>query len=172
MAQGDNIFGIESLEIGAPGDGVMGVSLSSYTDIEKGSLTLDGAESSENTIQTEGNDSYVTLNADVTPTTLNVRVYGIPVADYPMLMGGSVAGSKWSQPASVENIFLSIRLTSKALGGKQAIIEMAYCKVVARVQGTVTSDGLPAIAINATANTPISAAQVAGDPVTIEFASV
>lgn len=169
MAQENNIFGIASLEFGAPGDGVMGSSLTAYADIEVNSVTLEGETATENTIPTEGNDSYVTLNADVTPFTMTCRLYGVPVADYPTFMGGTVAADKWSAPKVKPNIFLSCRLTSQDLNGVHAVIEIPYGKVNARLQGNVTKDGLPAMAITITANTPISALQVEGAPYTVEF---
>lgn len=168
MAQEDNYFGIESLEFGTPGDGIMGAVLTAYSDIEVGSVSIEGESSTENTIPTEANDAYVTLNADVTPMSFTARLYGVSVDDYPLFMGGATATSKWSAPKVKPNIYLSVRLTTQALSGFKRVVEIPYGKVNARIQGTITKDGLPAIDIVVTANTPISSGQVEGAPYTVE----
>lgn len=169
MASKNNIFGIESFEMGTPGDGIMGASLSAFNEIEVNSIVLEGEQATENTIATEANDSYITLNADVQPMSLTIRLFGVLLSNYPMLMGGShdVPSDTWDAPKQKPNIFLSCRLTATALDGFQRVLEIPYGKVNARVQGNVTKDGIPAIAITITANTPISAAQAEGAPYTI-----
>lgn len=172
MASDKNILGIEKFELGAPGDGIMGASLSEFTDIEVNSIVIEGEQANEETIPTEANDSYITLNADVTPAKLTIRLYGVALSDYPLLMGGTFSVDKWDAPKVKPNIFLSCRLTSSPIGSNKRTIEMAYAKINARLQGNITKNGLPAIDIEITANTPISAAQVEGAPYTIQDVAV
>lgn len=174
MPAKNNLFGIETFELGPTGDGVMGSSLTEFGDVEVNSIVLEGEQATENTIPTEANDSYITLNSDVQPMTLTIRLFGVLLSQYPMLMGGTYDAptDKWSAPKQKPNIFLSSRLTATPLDDNQRILEMAYAKVNARVQGNVTKDGIPAIAITLTANTPISAAQVEGAPYTIQDVDV
>lgn len=168
MSAEKNLFGIDKFEMGAIGDGIMGAALTEFKDIEVGSVTVEGEQATENTIPTEGSDAYITLNSDITPFTLNIRLYGVDLADQVMLMGGTYASGKWSAPKVKPNIFLSVRLTSQPLQGVKRIIEIPYAKVNARLQGTVTKDGLPAIECVITANTPVTAAGVEGAPYTIQ----
>lgn len=168
MARKDNLLGIEKFEMGPVGDGIMGAALTTFGDIEIGSPNIEGQTATENTIPTEDNDAYITLNADVTPTKFKIRLYGVAKSDYPMILGGTYAGSKWSEPKIKPNIFLSTRITGTAIDGFKNVVEMAYAKVNAKIQGTITKDKLPAIDIEITANVPVSAAQVEGAAVTIE----
>lgn len=167
MASNQNILGVETFKLGAPGDGIMGVSLTEFPDIEVNSIVIDGEQANEETIPTEANDSYITLNADVTPMKLTIRLYGVDLADYPLLMGGTFTTDHWDSPKVKPNIFLSCELVSTLIGPDQRMIEIPYGKVNARVQGNITKNGLPAVDIEITANTPVSASQVEGPPYTI-----
>jgi len=168
MSAKNNILGIEKFELGAPGDGIMGAALTEFTDIEVNSVSIEGEQANEETIPTEANDSYITLNADVTPAKLTVRLFGVDLADYPMLMGGTFSVDKWEAPKVKPNIFLSAMLTSFEVDGFKKTISIPYAKVNARLQGNITKNGLPAIDIEITANTPVSAAQVEGAPYVIQ----
>ena len=172
MSSKANILGIEKFELGAAGDGIMGAVLTEFMDIEVNSVVIEGEQANEETIPTEANDSYITLNADVTPAKLTARLYGVELADYPMLMGGTFLTDKWSAPKVKPNIFLSAKLTSFEVNGFKRTIEVPYGKINARLQGNITKNGLPAIDIEITANTPISAAQVEGAPYVIQDVAV
>ena len=168
MASENNFFGIETLKMAPPLDGIMGTELVEFPDIEVGSVTLEGEQATENTIPTESNDSYVTLNSDVTPFTFTVRLFGVAEADYPMLMGGSTASNKWSAPKSKPNIFLSVELITQSLNGYHRVLQVPYGKVNARLQGSVTKDGIPAIDVQVTANVPVTSGGAEGAPYTVE----
>lgn len=167
MASDKNILGIETFKMGAPGDGVMGLTLTTFPDIEVNSIVVEGETANQETIPTEANDSYITLNSDVTPMTLTIRLYGVELSDYPMLMGGTFSVDNWKSPKVKPNIFLSVELVSTAIGSTKRKIEIPYGKVNARLQGNITKNGLPAIDIEITANVPVSALQVEGPPYTI-----
>lgn len=162
-----NILGIDTFKLGVPGDGIMGASLTEFTDIEVNSIVFDGEQANEETIPTESNDSYLTLNADVTPAKMTIRLYGVDLADYPLLMGGAFDTDHWDSPKVKPNIWLSCELVSTLISGTQRQIEIPYGKINARLQGNITKNGIPAIDIEITANVPISAAQAEGPPYTI-----
>lgn len=166
MANTNNILGVSSFELGAPGDGIMGASLTNYPDVEVGSVNIEGSQANEETIPTESSDAYITINGDSTPSTVTARLYGITPAQMVVLAGGAVNGTDglWEAPATIPNIYLSFRMKGKPINGKVGVLEMAYAKVTARLQGTVTKNGLPAVDITLTANTPVSAALVEGPP--------
>lgn len=167
MAQEKNIFGVAQFELGAPGDGIMGASLTNFPDVEVGSVNIEGSQANESTIPTESNDSYITLNDTATPATVTARLYGVTPTQMVMLAGGAVNGTDglWEAPGTVPNIYLSFRLTAQPLNGEYGVIEMAYAKVTARLQGTITKNGLPAVDLLITANTPIAADTTEGPPV-------
>ncbi|MBD0822641.1 hypothetical protein [Aestuariibaculum marinum] len=166
MANTNNILGVSSFELGAPGDGVMGVSLTNYPDVEVGSVNIEGSQANEQTIPTENSDAYITINGEATPSSVTARLYGVTPTQMVELAGGEVNGTDglWEAPKTIPNIYLSFRMKGQPINGKVGVLEMAYAKVTARLQGTVTKNGLPAVDVTLTANTPVSAAQVEGPP--------
>lgn len=157
MAAVNNILGIETFSLGAPGDGVMGGTLVNFPDVEVGSVNLEGSQANTETISTEGADAYITLNNDASPTVVTARLYGVTPAQMVLLAGGSVDGDFWLAPEAVADIFLSLEIKGKPNGGKQAVIQVPYAKITARDQGTITKNGLPAVDLTITANTPVAA---------------
>jgi hypothetical protein len=166
MAANNNFLGILAFALGAPGDGIMGTTLTNFPDVEVGSVNIEGSQANQETISTEGSDAYITLNNDATPTTVNARLYGVTPLQMVLLAGGSVdeGDGLWNAPRSVPEINLSFKMEGKPNNGRKGVLEMAYAKITARVQGTVTKNGLPAVDLVITANTPVSAANVQGPP--------
>ena len=105
---------------------------------------------------------------------MTFRLYGVAGADAVLLLGGTydVPTSEYRAPEAVADTYLSLRLTSKTVSGAYMEIEFPYAKISARHDGTITKSGLLAIDVTATANTPISAAQVKGPPYVIRKVTV
>lgn len=166
MANKNNFLGVETFKLGAPGDGIMGATLTNFPDVEVGSVNIEGTQQAQDTIPTESSDSYITLNGDVTPATVTARLYGVTPAQMVILAGGEVDGTTglWNAPATAASIYLSFEMKGKAILDKRGVLLMPYAKVNARIQGTITKNGLPAVDITLTANTPVSAALVEGPP--------
>ena len=171
MAKENNILGVSYFGLGAPGDGVMGTTLTEFKDIEVNSVTFEGSQANETTIPTEADDSYITLSDAPTPHSLTVRLYGVTAEQRVLLMGGSVdatAGGedegKWLAPGTVPNIYLSMKIAGKEVNGKRTVMKFPYAKVSARDQGNITKNGLPAVEVTITANTPESQAGIKGSP--------
>lgn len=166
MAKNDNVLGVESIALGAPGDGVMGGTLTSFTDIEVNSVNLSGATASNESIPTEDEDAYLTIGTSSEPTTMVFRLYGVFGDDLVLLMGGTYdsMNSSYEAPKAVADTYLSVRLTSKAISGFKMRIDMPYAKIDARHEGAITKSALLAVEITATANTPVSSGQVEGAP--------
>lgn len=166
MAKNDNVHGVEQIELGAPGDGVMGTTLTAFTDIEVNSVNLSGATASNENIPTEDEDAYLTIGTSSEPTTMTFRLYGVFGDDLVLLMGGSYDSmtTTYSAPKAVADTYLSVRLTSKAISGFKMHLEMPYAKIDARHEGAITKSALLALEVTATANTPVSSGQVEGPP--------
>jgi hypothetical protein len=166
MAKNDNVLGIESIEIGAPGDGVMGTSLTTFGAVELNSLTFSGAEANEETIASEQEDGYLTIANAANPTTVQFRLYEVFGDAAVLLMGGTYTGgsSLYDAPQSVPDTYLSVRITSRPIDGFKFQIDIPYARISARHDGNITRNGLLAVQVNATANTPVSAADVSGPP--------
>jgi len=166
MSQENNFLGISSFELGAPGDGIMGAVLTNFPDVEVGSVNLEGSQPTEETIPTEGSNAYISVNGEASPNQVTARLYGVTPSQMVMLAGGEVNGTDglWEAPNTIPDIYLSFRMKGNALKDKRGVLEMAYAKVTARHQGTITKNGLPAVDLTITANDPISAAEEVGPP--------
>lgn len=171
MAKKNNFLGVSYFGLGTPGDGVMGATLTEFADIEVGSITLEGSTGNDTTIPTEADDAYITISDTATPTTLTARLYGVTPTQLVMLIGGQVNAEvggddegKWEAPSSLPNIYLSALLEGKVIDGEKSVFKMPYAKVTARLQGNITKNGLPAVDVTLTANTPESAVGVKGAP--------
>lgn len=179
MAKENNILGVTGIFIGDPGDGVMGTDLIEFNDIEVGSTGLEGSQANEETISTEGNDAYLTVDNDATPTTLTFRAYGVTPEQRVELMGGRVGTSadgedegNYLAPSSIVPIYKSVKLVGKEINGKRGVFKIPYGKVTARESGTITKNGLPAVEIAVTANTPETSAGVKGAPYILGWETV
>lgn len=174
MAKNDNVLGVESIELGTPGDGVMGGTLTAFTEVELNSVNFTGASSSDETISTEQEDAYLTIGTSAEASVLTFRLYGVSNESAVLLMGGTFDSptDEYRAPESVADTYLSVRLTSKTINGAKMEIDFPYAKISARHDGTITKSGLLAIDVTATANTPVSAAQVKGAPYVIRKVAV
>ena len=174
MAKNDNVLGVEKIEIGNPGDGIMGASLTEFNVVELNSVVFSGAESSEETITTEQEDAYLTVGNVSNPTTFEFRLFEVWGTAAVLLLGGTFdsVNGEYLAPESVPDKFLSIRLTSKAINGFYMEIEFPYARVSARHDGSITRNNLLAVAVNATANTPVTDLGVKGAPYTIRKVAV
>ena len=178
MPKQNNILGVESIGIGDPGDGVMGTTLTEYTEIEVGSTGLEGSSPNETTIATEAVDSYLTVEDTAAPTTLTFRLFGLTPEEMVKIMGGSVGAAatpnegKWLAPNSSPSIYKSVQLNAKTIDGKRGVFQVPFGKVSARYQGTITKNGLPAVAVTITANTPVSGTGVKGAPYMVGWETV
>ena len=90
MSKQNNFLGVEVFGVATPGDGVMGTTFTNFTEVEVGSVNLDGAQQNEETISTETSDAYLTVNGDSTPASVTARLFGVTAAQKVILMGGAV----------------------------------------------------------------------------------
>jgi len=171
MAKKDNIKGVEQIRIGLPGDGVVGTSLSGFGAVVLSSLSLTGSEANEETIATEQDDGYLTVNTGSNPATATFKLYEVTGADAVLLMGGTwdTATKTWKAPKTAPNKYLSVVILTEAVEGQRARITFPYAKVVARYDGTITKSELLSIDVSITANTPVSNDGAEGAPYEVQF---
>ncbi|CAL67387.1 hypothetical protein [Christiangramia forsetii] len=179
MSKQHNFLGIVAVYFGDPGDGVMGDTLTEFNDIEVGSTTLEGASANEENIPTESNDTYITVDGTVDPTNMVVRLFGVTPEQRVQLMGGKVGTvddgedeGNYMAPAGKPSIYQSFKAVGKTVDGKRGVLKIPYGKISARDQGTLTKNGLPAVEVRITANTPESAAGDEGSPYILGFEDV
>ena len=168
MAKEDNIRGVEKIEIGLPGNGVVGTNLTQFKAVVLNSLSLTGGEANEETIKTEQDDSYLSINTASTPATSTFKLYEVAGAGAVMLLGGSwdVASKTWSAPKIAPDKHLSVVITD-IVGNK---ITFPYAKVAAKFDGNITKGELLSVNVIITANTPIATSGTEGAPYEVVFA--
>lgn len=164
MAKAKNLLGISYFGLGPVGDGVMGTAITEFKDIEDGSLSVQGSTSSEETISTESDFAYLTVNGKSEPHKITIRLYGISTDEMVMLMGGVSNGGEWEAPIKTPNIYLSMLIVGTEIDGVTRNLKIPYGKISASYNGNITKAGLPATEVTITANTPVSAAGVEGAP--------
>lgn len=166
MAKNDNVLGVAKISLGNPGDGVMGGSLTDFTEVELNSVTFSGASSSDETISTEQEDAYLTIGTSADPSTMTFRLYGVHGTEAVLLLGGTydAPSGEYRAPESIADTYLSMRLTSKTIEGAYMEIDFAYAKISAKHDGSITKSGLLSIDVTATANTPVATGGAKGSP--------
>ena len=167
MAKETNIRGVGKIEIGLPGDGIVGASLTEFDGnvVVLNSLSIDGGDATETTIPTEGDDSYLTVGTGSTPPSTTFKLLEVTGVAAVMILGGTYdAPSKtWSSPTTKPDKYLSVVITD--LEGNKVIFP--YAKVSGKHVGNITKSELLSIEIKATANTPVAANGDIGAPMQV-----
>ena len=176
MANSSDIFGISKLEIGAPGDGVMGGSLVEYSGIREGSATLTLPVSDTIKIFSEQRRGapYRVINAGSADAPMfELKLLGVDLDQWTDLLGGTyTAGTKkWAAPTSIESKYVSLRITTKETDddGTYIIFEIPYALLTGGIAGTLTFNDLTDIDLKAEAMIPVSSLAVEGDPFTVQL---
>lgn len=164
MAKKNNFLGLAKLEIGLPGDGVMGDDLTSFEDAELDGTSIEGRTSTLANISTYKKRNYLTVNGESTPSTVTIRLYGVTPEQRAMLEGGTVdSEGLYAEPVDEnQNIYRSVNMEGEEIDGVKYVIRMPYAHVQSRLQGTISNTGLPALELTLTANTPESEDGVKG----------
>jgi len=175
MARKSDVFGISKFEIGAPGDGVMGSTLTEFSDIKEGSATLTLPQSDTVKIfsETARKTPYRVITSGATEgPKLQLEMLGIDLADWNGFFGGSydVSTKKWTFPTSVTDIYKSVRLTTKATdaAGTVLVFEMPYALLTGGIDNTLTFNDLTPIKVTLEAMLPVAADGTEGDVLTVQ----
>lgn len=169
--QEDNILGVEQIEIGLPGDGVAGVSLTVFKDVVLNSLNLSTAKVKTKDIPSEGKDIYLTVTEGSDPTKTGFKLLGVPGESAVMLIGGAwdAPTKKFSGPKEAVGKYLTVVITSKPVKGQKAKITFPYMHCVSNWDGGISKGDLLPISIEGIANIPTTALGVENDPYEIQW---
>ncbi len=174
MSKNNNIKGIASISIGAPGDGVVGASLTAFTAIVLNSLSLNGTKLVTENLSIENVDNYLTIKNGSNPTTASFKLLEITGADKVLLQGGTWTEEDllWEAPITPEEIRLSVVLQTVPLNGRYAKITFPYCFVSASDEGSITQNALFSVNVEVIANVPETALGVQKAPYTVQWFDV
>jgi len=173
MARKSDIFGISKLEIGAPGDGIMGIILVEFNDIKEGSATLMLPQSETTKIfsETDRKVPYRVIDAGASEgPKLSLELLGVDMSKWPDLLGGTYASGKWTAATTSADNYKSLRITTKPTDvlGTVLKIEMPYALITSGIDAVLTFNDLTPIKVTAEAMIPVSTSGVEGDALTIE----
>ena len=173
MPKSSDIFGISKLEIGDPGDGIMGAALEEFNDLKEGQATL--ILPKEETIkifsETRRGVPYRVISAgNADGPMIACEFLGILLADWLKFLGGTFSTGKWTYPPSKGDLYKSVRLTTKPTDatGTILVFELPYALLTAGIDGPITFNDLTAIQCTMEAMMPVSAIDVEGDVMTVE----
>lgn len=173
MGKSSDVFGISKLEIGAPGDGIMGATLVEFNDIKEGTakLTLPKQDTSKIFSETRRNVPYrvITAGASEGPK-ISLEMLGIDLDAWVDFLGGTYATGKWTFPPASPELYKSVRLTTNPTdeSGTVLVIEMPYALLTAGIDGPITFNDITAIQMTIEAMMPVSSGGVEGDVMTVE----
>ena len=173
MSKSTDIFGISKLEIGAPGDGIMGAVLVEFNDLKEGAATLILPKEETTKIFSEtrrGVPYRVISNGVADGPKIECELLGLDGDKWVDFFGGTYAAGKWTYPPSKADLYKSVRLTTKPTdaAGTVMVIEMPYALLTAGIDGALTFNDLTAIQVTMEAMMPVSALDVEGDVMTVE----
>lgn len=174
MAKSDNIRGVESISIGAPGDGVVGSTLTEYTKIVVSSLSLTGKKVTRDSIPLENIANYMSVKSGSDPATVAFKLVEVSGEDLVDFAGGSWDNTTKTYSAPIEDaqIHLSVVIKTIPVNGTYAEITFPYGFTIAAHDGTITENDLLSVDFNVTADIPETALGVQGAPYTITWKAV
>lgn len=173
MAKSSDIFGISKLEIGDPGDGIMGATLVEYNDIKEATavLKLPKKETVKIFSETRRGVPYRVISSGVTDGPMfDLEFLGLDLADWNKFLGGTFATGKWTFPKDDADIYKSVRITTKATdaAGTVLVFEIPYGLITSGIDSNLTYNDLTPIQVSIEAMVPVSALDVEGDVLTVE----
>lgn len=165
-----SVYGVESIEIAPIGTGAeTGLMPSTgyvdIVDIQVGSVSFNIPEPTTNDIRTEDSEGVRwTLKGDSDPPTFNFGTHDLTLEQLVEIFGGTIDAGPPEQYHAAVNADLvqkAVRMTSKPLGGFQAIFEFPLCTLISSFDATFTRDTVSAITVAARVNSPLNQA---GEP--------
>ena len=168
-----DLYGVSKIEIGAPGDGVMGTIFDEYLDIVKDSVSLVMPEPDTVEIysETEQTSPYKIIPKQSEGAKLEFALYGVDMSKFPDFLGGTWddVNKKWIAPRTLTVIYKSVRITTSETDaeGNKLAVEMPYASIVAGIDGKLSSENLASLKVTCKAQVPIAADGTKGDPLVI-----
>ena len=169
MGKKHDLYGVEKIEYGPPGDGVMGGTLQTYTSIKDKTVTIDIPQSEPKKIYTEPNRSvpYRSFMGDPGNVKFSFELYGVPLAELPDFLGGEYVtlDKQYNYPVQEVDIYASLKITQRdTAAGLRLVHYVPYGFVSAGIAGPLTYDDLATLMVTVEANLPVSAVGAEGDP--------
>lgn len=174
MGKITDLYGVEKIEIGDPGDGIMGATLIEFPDVKEKSVSIDIPINEPKKIYTEKdrNLPYRTFKGDSSNIVINFALFGVELDKLPIFLGGTYdvgPPKKYIYPTNEIDIYQSIKITQRDTAeGKRLVHYFPYCYIQGGIEGEFTFDDLASLSVRAEVNIPISAALVKGDPYYIQ----
>jgi hypothetical protein len=175
MSKKSDLFGVSKFEMGDPGDGIMGTSLTEFNDIMEGTVTiaLPKAETVKIFSETNRVVPYRVISAGSKDAPkVELKLLGVDLDKWSKFLGGTYTAltKTWAIPSTSNDLYQSIRITTKetdAAGSKLAI-EIPFGLLTAGIEGNLTYNNLANIAVTIEAMTPVSELGVEGNALIVK----
>ncbi|MEE9408270.1 MAG: hypothetical protein V3V28_09365 [Polaribacter sp.] len=170
MAKEDNIRGIDRIEFGVPGDGVMGAgTFTVFKNVKLNSTNLTDQKPTTKKIPTENHANYRTVSEGAEPLKLTISLYEVEKENAVFLAGGTYTTATKTYTAPVTPVIkhLSVRLVDVE-GNK---LEIPVAAVIGGRDGNLTKGDLLDFKIEIEAEAAITSAGVDNSPYQIIYAN-
>jgi len=163
-------IGISKVEYGTVGDGVPAIAFTEIAEafVEE-SVVFGFGEPSDTKIPQETKDTaYHTITTKEDPDYIEFKLLTPAAATLVTLMGGSATGEKWEEPPAIPEINLTIKITTKTVGGYYYEYTIVNGKVVGRLDGAPSKKKAETVNIRVYKEAAITAAGAENTPFTRE----
>lgn len=173
MGKKYDFYGVSKIQIGDPGDGVMGGTLVDFTDIAENTVAVNitKQEIEKMFTETDRNTPYRSFTGGEGSYNAVFGLLGVTLEQLVDFLGGThtAAGvgvdEKWVAPTTTPEIYKSIAIwTRETASGQNMVFFFPYAKLTAGTEGNLTFNNVANLAVEIEANLPVSAAGVEGDP--------
>lgn len=169
MGKATDLYGVASIEVGEPGDGVMGASLTSFTDIKEGSVSINIEKPSTEKVYTETNRKtpYRTFCGGQSSITFDFGLFGLTLEQLVMFLGGSYdsTNEQWIAPSESQDIYKSVKITQRDTDTDKRLVHyIPYGAITAGIEGNLTYNSLANLSITVEANLPVADDGTEGNP--------
>lgn len=151
---------VTKFEMGDPGDGIMGASLTQFNGIRKGTMSLSLPAPETTNIETEESEGAFLVIAGSRVMTFQLELVGVALADWVKFLGGTYDSptKTFSMPTSSPIIKQSVKITGQNENGVAQEIQIPLAQITGALDGALTKDDARGLIVNGSILTPYTTA--------------
>jgi hypothetical protein len=161
---------VTKFEMGTPGDGVMGTSLTQFNGIRKGTMTLTIPTPEQTNIETEESEGAWLVIPGARLMSFKLELVGVELADWNKFLGGTYDSptKTLSFPTASSVIKQSVKITGQNENGVAQEIQVPLAQIMGAIDGALTKDDARGLVVTGNVLTPYTAAGVIQSPLLIK----
>lgn len=151
---------VTKFEMGDPGDGVMGATLTQFNGIRKGTLTLTVPKPETTNVETEESEGAFLVIAGSRVMTFQLELVGVALAEWVKFLGGTYDSptKTFSMPTASPVIKQSVKITGQNENGVAQEINFPLAQITGAIEGALTKDDARGLVVAGNILTPYTAA--------------